>query len=1429
MAVHELDLGGDAGAVPRGRHFTSAVLADAFDGEVVDAAELVVTELLTNALLHGAPPVRLVVAGADGGARVEVHDCSRALPVRSRQSTEAMTGRGLALVDALSQAWGVTPQGEGKVVWATVTPESVVVAEPGEVDLDTLLAGFDDDTAGPARFTVALGDVPTQLLLAAEEHVDSVVREMTLASSGAVSGVSAAVPASLARLVHDVVTEFAEARHAVKRQALTAAAHEQDRTELHLTLPAAAADAGQRYLSAMEAADSYARSSRLLTLAAPPQHAAFRRWYVTALVDALRRGQSGQAAEAGESFEDHLLAEVDHLAELREVSDRAARLQGVSAALAVALGREQVTQITLEDAVAELGAARGVVLLVDAAGPHVGAELGYAPGQADALVQAWSEPYDTPARVVAQTGRPLWVETREQVQERFPTLPALEPDLAAVCVLPLGVAGHQLGLLRLAFSEPRLFRADEQAFLTALAAIAAQALDRADLYDAQSALADRLVRLQAVTSALTRPRTVEEVLDVAIEHATGLVGARVASISLLREGGPAIDLVRMQPPIPPDSPWWAYDVADELPGAEVIRTGEFLWVPSVQERDARWPTLAGSDGAVEHAFAAMPLLAEGVTLGALTLSFPYVDRQEPPSREFLMAFADVCAQALQRARTAERAADANAKLAFLAQASAELSGTLDIETTLGNLARVTVPAVADCCVVHLLQDDVLTCVAVEHVDEHRRALVVAAQQQWPATLDDAAVGHVVRTGEAMLVPSEERARALVPESEREELIGELGLRSLIITPLTARGRTLGAISFLTAESGREFGEPDLAFAGDLARRAAVAVDNARLYAVASGAEAGDAEDRAGIVQRPRAQSLPAHADDALLRWHLVQEAGRLGSWELDVVAGTLTWDEQCAALFGTTLDEFESDLEGFSARTHPEDLERVLAALDATISTGAALDVEYRAVLPEGGIRHVLSRARGVVGADGAVARVVGAVVDVTELREAARAESRAAGALAGLGAVALELAATATVDDLARIVLEQGLVVLGADGGAVCVRDDERGVVRLAVSDALAERVPSGVGELPLDGPLPGSWSARTGRTVLLPTEQSGLDFAPEMALVHAATGRRAWAALPLWAAGRLLGSLVVSWTEEREFPPQTRELLAAFAAQCAQALHRIQSSEAERRAADAARRLSETLQRSLLTRPPEPDHLEVAVRYVSASQEAQVGGDWYDAFLTRDGALNLVIGDCTGHDREAVAAMAAVRNLLRATAYAVDGGPAQVLTALEETMAGLDVHALATALLARVEQTDELSTQGLRSLVWSSAGHLPPLLRRADGSTAVLRSLPDLMLGLMPSTSRSDHRVALEPGATVLLYTDGLVERRGEDLDDGVERLRAAFTELGDLPLDDVCDALLRRLGADAEDDVALLAVRCHDESRPRPAQAGPRRVPDPRPLDR
>jgi serine phosphatase RsbU (regulator of sigma subunit) len=295
----------------------------------------------------------------------------------------------------------------------------------------------------------------------------------------------------------------------------------------------------------------------------------------------------------------------------------------------------------------------------------------------------------------------------------------------------------------------------------------------------------------------------------------------------------------------------------------------------------------------------------------------------------------------------------------------------------------------------------------------------------------------------------------------------------------------------------------------------------------------------------------------------------------------------------------------------------------------------------------------------------------------------------------------------------------------------------------------------------------------------------------------------VPLRARGGLLGSLSVAFAGPRSWRPADRDLLVAFAALTAQAMDRIRAREAEEEATAAARGLSETLQRSLLTDPPEPNVLQVAARYQPASQDAQVGGDWHDTFLTTDGGTTVVIGDVAGHDGTATAAMAQVRNVLRGVAQVVGEPPSAVLRALDGALARLRFPALTTAVLGQVVRDGG----GGRALLWSNAGHPPPVLVTPDGEAELLWRPADLLLGVDPDATRTDHLVPLPPGTTLVLYTDGLVERRGEPLDTGLDRLVGLVGELSALPTDELCDQLLQRLGGDAEDDVALLVLRPSD----------------------
>lgn len=259
--------------------------------------------------------------------------------------------------------------------------------------------------------------------------------------------------------------------------------------------------------------------------------------------------------------------------------------------------------------------------------------------------------------------------------------------------------------------------------------------------------------------------------------------------------------------------------------------------------------------------------------------------------------------------------------------------------------------------------------------------------------------------------------------------------------------------------------------------------------------------------------------------------------------------------------------------------------------------------------------------------------------------------------------------------------------------------------------------------------------------------------------------------------------------------------------------------------RKVAEDLQRALLTDPPEPDHMQVCVRYAAAAEAAQVGGDWYDAFLQRDGATVLVIGDVVGHNTDAAAAMGQLRSVLRGIAAFSGLGPARVLAGVDEAMRTLLIETTATAVVARLEQSPEELRRGLTYLRWSNAGHPTPMVIYPDGSVLPLGDLDtDLLLGVDPDMRRHDTRVALDWGSTVLLYTDGLVERRDQPVTVGMERLRQLLAEIADLPLEELCDEVLTRMLPERrEDDVALVAVRLHPQDRPRPPEAGPRIQPD------
>ncbi len=236
------------------------------------------------------------------------------------------------------------------------------------------------------------------------------------------------------------------------------------------------------------------------------------------------------------------------------------------------------------------------------------------------------------------------------------------------------------------------------------------------------------------------------------------------------------------------------------------------------------------------------------------------------------------------------------------------------------------------------------------------------------------------------------------------------------------------------------------------------------------------------------------------------------------------------------------------------------------------------------------------------------------------------------------------------------------------------------------------------------------------------------------------------------------------------------------------------------AERRVSEVLQRSLLVEPARRPGMEIAVRYRPAAEEAQIGGDRFDAFALPDGSLAVVVGDVTGHDADAAAAMAQVRNLLRGVAYTLEGAPADVLAGLDRSMEGLEIDVFASAVLAVVAPAERRDGRAVRR---SNAGHLPPVLVLPDGDARPQTSAPDVLLGL-GQAARTDHALTLPPGASLVVYTDGLIERRGVSLVDSIEWLAGTLRGHGGLTAEQLCDHIIDQLDDAVEDDVAMLVLR-------------------------
>jgi hypothetical protein len=398
------------------------------------------------------------------------------------------------------------------------------------------------------------------------------------------------------------------------------------------------------------------------------------------------------------------------------------------------------------------------------------------------------------------------------------------------------------------------------------------------------------------------------------------------------------------------------------------------------------------------------------------------------------------------------------------------------------------------------------------------------------------------------------------------------------------------------------------------------------------------------------------------------------------------------------------------------------------------------------------------------------------ELEQARAAAEAALARVRALEAITLAGVSTASLDDVLKTLLGVAREVLGSDrAAALLLEDDGALVVRAAV----------GFGGDPHLGRRVAPGDALLAERRHLVADELDAETAARTPIGFEGGSL---AAVVLELDGRLLGGLHVSAATPRRFDEQALRLLQVVGERTAVAIGQAQLRDRERQ-------ISATLQRTLLpSRLAAPPGVAVAARYVPRAFDVNVGGDFYDAFAVGDGAVGLLIGDVAGKGLPAAAAMGHLRSAARAWSFD-DPNPGEMLTRLDR-LAAVDEAVMATALYARLDPATG-------DLQYASAGH-PPLLTTRHGEAAFLDGARSPVLGLRFGP-RPTAQATLQPGGLLLLYTDGLVERRSASLDGMLERLRETAAVAPADP-EALCETLLHALGDDGPfaDDVALLAAR-------------------------
>ena len=903
----------------------------------------------------------------------------------------------------------------------------------------------------------------------------------------------------------------------------------------------------------------------------------------------------------------------------------------------------------------------------------------------------------------------------------------------------------------------------------------------------------RMTGVQQLATALSAAVSPSDVAHALIERTPSLLGARGGALGLI-EGDELVIVDPQGVGAQTHAPGFRLPLGARAPIAQAAQTGA-----SVHVRDRATFERDFPDGAAltlyAHGALAVPLRAGGAVVGSMSFLYEAAGSMHEDAEAIAGIASDLGGQALERAQLYAREREARQALDRVLRVAPRFHADTPENAAAAICSEARATFGSDFAMLWRLKNGQLELMQSDPAHEELPVRLTTALDEFPRLQD--AVDHV----QVSFVPDvQEEARA-----EGEARVRRLGIHSSLRTPIAiGRGK---AELVLIVSWDRVLPEPDpsvYALARRFADQAGLALEQVERRRAEEEA-AGRAEETRRLQAITAALSVAATATDVSNTCldHALEAVGaeagfivltRSEGVIVDIVTSSGLDADELASWAAHALDSevpfaraiatgeaiwalMPDDMAAFRPLSGSPD--RGWAALPLRTPAGVrgALHLTFRTArtLSEGERRWLQT-----VVSQCAQALERSRLFDAEQLQRV-RSER--------LQDMTAALANALTRQDVADVVVREVGAAVGADAAALAVVVDERGLMRTVAWTGFDEDVlGESFFEFPLDAVGPATRALRRRTSTFYETAD---DLQAQFAETGMVAGHESHLFMPLIAGRRANALLVLSWAEQYHLESDERRFVEALAGQAAQALDRATHYETEQT-------IAETLQRSALPASlPRIEGVQLAARYLPGTAELDVGGDWFDAIPLPDGRLGLVVGDVVGKGVQAASTMAQLRNALRA--FSLDRmKPSSTIARLNRLAEEVVETAFATVVYAVLDPAAHVCRI-------TAAGHPPPLVAYPDGRVVLVEGGRGLPLGAGPDTKYSYEVVDLPVGSVLLLYSDGLVERRGRPIDAGLDELRRAALD-GPREPEELVEHVLARMIGDAErgDDVALLAVR-------------------------